>query len=81
MKATADGTDGTDGTDVTDEMEGRHPLMSVAFAEREEELRPMLSALPLGSKEARTVLFFSGELVPGAMGIDASFAGRVLEPF
>jgi hypothetical protein len=63
------------------EMAGGHPLMSVAFAEREEELREKLQALPLGNKEARTVLFFSGEPVQGSMGIDAAFAGRVLEPF
>jgi hypothetical protein len=60
---------------------GDHPLMSVALAEREEELQKKLAALPLGHKEARTVLFFSGEPVQGSMGIDASFAGRVLEPF
>ncbi len=60
---------------------GDHPLMSVSFAEREEELKEKIAALPLGNKEARTVLFFSGEPVQGSMGIDASFAGRVLEPF
>ena len=60
---------------------GDHPLMSVAFAEKEEELAEKLAALPLGNKEARTVLFFSGEPVRGSLGIDASFAGRVLEPF
>lgn len=63
------------------EMAGVHPVMSVAFAEREEEIREKLEALPLGNKEARTVLFFSGEPVQGSMGIDAAFAGRVLEPF
>lgn len=60
---------------------GEHPLMSVALAERERELREKIAALPLGNKEARTVLFFSGEPVQGSVGIDASFAGRVLEPF
>jgi hypothetical protein len=63
------------------ELAGDHPLMSVAFAEKEEELEEKLAALPLGNKEARTVLFFSGEPVRGSLGIDASFAGRVLEPF
>lgn len=58
-----------------------HPLMSRAFAYREEELREKLAALPPGAKEPRTVLFFSGEPVHGSLGIDASFAGRVLEPF
>ena len=63
------------------EMVGDHPLMSVSFAEREQELREKIAALPLGNKEARTILFFSGEPVQGSIGIDASFAGRVLEPF
>lgn len=63
------------------EMAGDHPLMSVSFAEREKELREKIASLPLGNKEARTVLFFSGEPVQGSMGIDASFAGRVLNPF
>lgn len=63
------------------EMAADHPLMSVSFAEREEDLRRQIAELPLGHKEARTVLFFSGEPVQGSMGIDASFAGRVLEPF
>lgn len=63
------------------ELVGDHPLMSVSFAEREQELQERIAALPLGNKEARTVLFFSGEPVQGSMGIDASFAGRVLEPF
>lgn len=63
------------------ELAGQHPLMSVALAERERELQKKIAALPLGNKEARTILFFSGEPVQGSMGIDASFAGRVLEPF
>ena len=63
------------------QMVGDHPLMSVSFAEREQELMEKIAALPLGNKEARTVLFFSGDPVQGSVGIDASFAGRVLEPF
>ena len=63
------------------ELAGEHPLMSVALAERERELNERIAALPLGAKEARTILFFSGEPVQGSMGIDAGFAGRVLEPF
>lgn len=55
--------------------------MSFALAERERQLTEEIAALPLASKEARTILFFSGEPVQGSMGIDASFAGRVLEPF
>lgn len=60
---------------------GDHPLMSISFAEREQELRGEIEALPPGKKEARTVLLFSGEPVLGSMGIDATFASRVLEPF
>lgn len=63
------------------ELAGDHPLMGGAFAERERELEARIEAIPLGAKEARTVLFFSGEPVQGSEGIDASFAGRVLEPF
>jgi len=63
------------------ETTGDHPLMSVALAERERELEEKIAALPLGTKEARTVLFFSGEPVQGSVGIDAGFVGRVLEPF
>lgn len=63
------------------ELVGDHPLMSISFAEREQELKEQIAALPLGNKEARTILFFSGEPVQGSKGIDASFAGRVLEPF
>ena len=55
--------------------------MSVALKERQTELQSEIDSLPLGHKEARTVLFFSGEPVHGSMGIDANFAGRVLEPF
>jgi hypothetical protein len=63
------------------ELAGGHPLMAHAFAERENDLRTQIEAIPLGGKEARTILFFSGEPVQGSEGIDASFAGRVLEPF
>lgn len=62
-------------------MVGDHPVMSVAYAERERELKEQIAALAPGTKEARTILFFSGEPVQGSLGIDAGFAGRVLEPF
>lgn len=58
-----------------------HPLMSHALAVRERELTEQIQALPLGKKEPRAVLFFSGEPVTGSLGIDAGFAGRVIEPF
>jgi len=63
------------------ELAAGHPLMAAAFIERERELEEEIASIPLGTKEAKTVLFFSGEPVQGSEGIDASFAGRVLEPF
>ncbi len=63
------------------ELAGDHPLMSVALNQRQKELQQQLEALPPGQKEARTVLFFHGNPVHGSMGIDSSFASRVLEPF
>lgn len=58
-----------------------HPLMSSAFAQRERELKEQIESIPLGSRESRAILFFSGEPVTGSRGIDAVFASRVLEPF
>lgn len=58
-----------------------HPLMSHALSIRQKELNEQVQALPLGKKEPRAVLFFSGEPVTGSLGIDAAFAGRVMEPF
>jgi hypothetical protein len=58
-----------------------HPFMSASLAARREELVQELESLPVGDKEPRTVLFFSGEPVLGSLGIDANFAGQVLIPF
>ena len=63
------------------ELAAGHPLMAPAFEEREKDLQAQIDALPLGDKEARAILFFSGEPVQGSMGIDASFASGVLDPF
>ncbi len=60
---------------------GDHPAMSLNLKQRKAELEDQLAQLPVGTKEPRTVLFFSGNPVCGSRGIDASFAGRVLEPF
>ncbi len=62
-------------------MAAGHPLMAPAFEEREKELQAQIDALPLGEKEARAILFFSGEPVQGSMGIDVTFASGVLDPF
>ena len=59
-----------------------HPLMGAAYGEKLEALERELAALPeIGSKEAKTVLFFWGEPVRGSLGIDANFVGKVIEPF
>ena len=63
------------------ELAGDHPLMAPALAERAEAIGRQLAELPVGKKEPRTVLFFSGKPVQGSLGIDANFAGRILEPF
>jgi hypothetical protein len=58
-----------------------HPLMGPLIAQREDELRQQLKDLPAGGREARTVLFFTGDPVYGSKGIDAHFASTVLLPF
>jgi hypothetical protein len=58
-----------------------HPVMSRALSVRQQELNEQIRALPLGKTEPRAVLFFSGEPVTGSLGIDAAFAGRVIESF
>ena len=58
-----------------------HPLMSPLIAQREDEFRQELENLPPGGREARTVLFFTGDPVYGSQGIDAHFASTVLLPF
>jgi hypothetical protein len=63
------------------DLAGNHPVMSVAFAERVTELEELIEAIPLGAREAKTVLYFSGDPVQGSEGIDVSFTGRILEPF
>ncbi|MCC5805374.1 MAG: hypothetical protein JJU00_03500 [Opitutales bacterium] len=63
------------------ELAAGHPLMARSFEAREKDLHTQIEALPLGDKEAKAVLYFSGEPVQGSMGIDASFASRVLDPY
>ena len=60
---------------------GDHPLMSPAYRQRKKELENELSNLPVGDKEPRTVLFFTGRPVQGSLGIDAGFASRILHSF
>lgn len=68
-------------TDRLRELVADDPFMSTSLEVRREELEEQLGALPVGEKEARTVLFFAGDPVLGSMGIDANFAGQVLVPF
>lgn len=59
----------------------QHPAMALNLRQRKAEIEDQLAKLPAGRKEPRTVLFFSGTPVRGTIGIDASFVGRVLDPF
>lgn len=68
------------------ELAADHPLMSLAFQEKEQELQGFIEALPLGNKGARTVLFFSSEPVQDSPVTDTSeiqlpgvFKGMLLE--
>lgn len=58
-----------------------HPLMMASIAQKEEEISERIASIPHGKKEAKTILSFYGAPVQGSIGIDASFASRVLEPF
>ncbi len=68
-------------TERLQQLTADHPVMSRALSARQQELNEQIQALPLGKKEPRAVLFFSGEPVTGSLGIDAAFAGRVIDPF
>lgn len=68
-------------TERLQQLTADHPLMSHALSVRHQELNKRIEALPLGKKEPGAVLLFSGDPVTGSIGIDASFAARVLDPF
>jgi len=55
-----------------------HPIMSKSLKYREEELLRKISELPEDSIEAKVKLLFHGRPVLGSMGIDASFAGKLV---
>lgn len=63
------------------ELAGDHPLMSPGLRTRKAALEAELQNLLPDEPEARAVLFFTGAPVFGSVGIDAEFAGRVLDPF
>lgn len=60
---------------------GEHPVMTFSLKQKLAELQAKLEAIPIGYKEAKVILFFSGKPVLGSEGIDAFFAGKVLPPF
>ena len=61
---------------------GGHPYVSMAYKSKLEEVEKQIRELPpLGQKEARTTLYFSGGPVVGSEGIDSLFASNVLSPF
>ena len=63
------------------ELSAGHPIMGPLLAQREDELKDELNALPVEPREARTVLFFGGKPVQGSTAIDAQFVSAVLNPF
>ena len=60
---------------------GDHPLMSVSLKQKEKDLMAQLEKIPIDQKDSKVVLLFSGNPVKGSLGIDASFAGKVVIPF
>ncbi len=60
---------------------GDHPLMSVSLRQKEKELLEQLNKIPVDQMDSKVVLLFNGNPVKGSMGIDASFAGKVIVPF
>lgn len=60
---------------------GNHPIMSQSLQQKANALKEALDKIPLDQKEAKIILFFSGKPVLGSEGLDAFFAGKVLQPF
>jgi hypothetical protein len=58
-----------------------HPLMSGAYAILERDIEHRLTEVAELDAEPRVILYFHGDPVFGSIGIDASFASRVVEPF
>lgn len=63
------------------ELIGNHPIMSVSLKQKEKDLLEQLDKIPVDQKDSKVVLLFSGNPVKGSLGIDASFAGKVVVPF
>lgn len=60
---------------------GDHPIMSFSLKQKEKDLLEQIEKIPVDQKDSKIVLLFSGNPVKGSMGIDASFAGKVVVPF
>ena len=58
-----------------------HPLMGPLLEQRQRDLEREVENYPVGEREARTILFFSGQPVIGSQAIDAEFAAHILLPF
>lgn len=58
-----------------------HPIMSVGFQERLDELKNELASLPQNVTEPRVQLLFSGNAVIGSKGIKSAFLGKTLKAF
>lgn len=60
---------------------GDEPFMSIALKYRETELKREIEKLDNAPTEAKVELLFSGKPVMGSMGIDITFAGKVVPSF
>lgn len=58
-----------------------HPIMSVSFQKRLDELKQRLDEIPLNAKEPTVTILFSGKPVWGSSGIDANFISKAILPF
>ena len=60
---------------------GDHPIMSFSLKQKIQSIRQEIENIPVGGKEAKIDLFFTGKPIIGSQGLDAYFAGKVLQPF
>lgn len=58
-----------------------HPIMSIGFKERLDNLRLELESLPKDVVEPKVQLLFSGMAVVGSQGIKSTFLGKILKSF
>jgi hypothetical protein len=60
---------------------GDHPIMSISYREKLNDLRSKLESLAADVVEASVRLLFSGGAVNGSQGIKASFVTKTVRPF